>query len=485
MFRFILLLSFILIFSFGALAQSRRVPARTTATPTPTAENTNAANNSTAEPTVIDGQTPAAMYEEARDYAKRKFEEFKAKKLPFDEEVRETTKREARQLAAKYATQLQSKNLSGEDFYYLGSLHILADNTHGAAEAFKTYLAGKDLNAEKAQTARAFVVVTNAKRKDFAASEAGLAEYLKNAPILLRERILIETELAKNYFVVKNYEMAAKHADAALIAGRPAMKDAYVEPILLDIFTEAGTTLFEIYAESKATQKAVAALDVLREAGVTTQSAGIYIEAVDRLIPFLIENKRKPEATNILKSAQSSLETDFRDKQTQARIAYFFKRREPQYRLLGEAAPELVMDKWIAPETPSLLADMKGKVVLLDFWATWCKPCFSSFPELTEWHQTYGRQGLQIIGVTRYYGEARGFSADKESEFAFLQQFKRAERLPYTFAVAKSEENHRAFGAYALPTMVLIDKKGVVRYIKTSSGTEKEVEEMIQKLLAE
>lgn len=485
MLRLTLFLLFVSLFSSSVLlAQSRRVPARPLPSSTPSAAGIS--NNPSNAPTVINGQTPAEMYEDANTYAKRKFEEFKTKKVPYSEGLREKTQLEARQLAAKYAAQLQERNLNGEDFYYLGSLHILAENNDGASEAFQKYLTTKDAKPEKAQTARAFVVVTNARRKDFAAAESAFDEYMKNTPILLRERVLVEGELAKQYFAAKNYERAAVHGEAAITAGRPAIKDVSVDQKLLDIFSETGFTLFNIQSETKANAKAVTTLEILREAGVAAQSTPLYVDATEKLLRFLSDTGNKPEALTTLKATQDAIDLNFRDIAVRGRVREYFRTREKQYRLIGEPTPEIEIDKWIGMDaglTP--LASMKGKVVLLDFWAMWCKPCFAAFPELTEWHHAYSGQGLQIIGLTRYYGTAGGFNADDAGEYAFLQKFKRAEGLPYPLAVAKNVNNHNRFGVVGLPTTVLIDKKGVVRYIRTGASMGEEIEAVIRKLLAE
>lgn len=486
--QFALLLFCFSVFSIVSSAQARRIPATRPNNSTTVTENV---NKQTAASVVIEGQTAAQMYEDARIYNKRKFDEFANKKTPYNDLLRERTQIEGKQLAAKYAAQLQTKSLSGEDFYYLGSLQILAENTDGASEAFNKFLSLKELNPEKAQTARAFVVVTAARNKNFSAAEIALGEYLKNSPIVLRERVLVENELAQQYFAARDFAPAAAHAAAAVAAGQSAIKDPSVDPRLLEIFAEAGFTLFTISAETKANQKAAATLEILQNAGVATQSAGLYTKATGKLIQFLIEINRKPEALQLFKTSLDAAGSNFRDPALKGQVLGYLKNREKQFKLLGETAPEIEIDKWIydriadeSAATNSIL-QMRGKVVLLDFWATWCKPCFAQFPDLIEWHETYSKQGLQIVGITRYYGFANGLSADETGEFAFLQRFKRAERLPYPFAIAKNVKNHDNYAVFAVPTMIIIDKKGVVRYVEPGVRNEKEVEAVIQKLLAE
>ena len=178
---------------------------------------------------------------------------------------------------------------------------------------------------------------------------------------------------------------------------------------------------------------------------------------------------------------------DFTAKPLQEDAARRLKRREKHYKLLGGVAPELAaIDRWF-PGTPQTLASLRGRVVMLDFWATWCAPCIDAFPSLIEWHQNYKQNGLEILGVTKYQGTAEGFPVDNAAEIEFLQRFKKVQRLPYDFVVAKDNTNQIVYGAGAIPTAVLIDRKGVIRYIETGSSRsrEEEIRVEIEKLLAE
>ena len=470
MFRTFLILILLFVSTFAATAQAGRVAPRV-----------KVENNS------VDALTAAQMYDDAKDYAKRKFKEFQTNKTPYSESLRETTYREQKQLAAKYAAQLTARKLADADFYYLGMLHVLAENDAGAVEAFTVFLPKSDaaINAEQVQTARSFLVVALAKQQNFKQAETVFADYLKNKPIVARERIPIEVALARGYLAQKDYKDAAAHGEEAFLAARPALKDAYADERLLSQFAEAGFLLLDVYAVTKDNQRAERTLEAMRETGAIVQSADLYLAANDKLITFLIETKRKPEALQRFKTAQENIAADWRDPALQKRVAGSLKRRERQYKLLGEPAPEIEIDKWLdAGERTPTIANLRGKVVLLDFWAMWCQPCLEEFPQLIEWQQTYSAQGLRIIGMTRYYGETRGMSADATAEFAALEKFKRDYRAEYPFAVAKNNNTQDDYTAFALPTVVLIDKKGVVRYIRTGARSE-EIEKMIEKLIAE
>ncbi|MCA8966716.1 MAG: TlpA family protein disulfide reductase, partial [Planctomycetes bacterium] len=70
--------------------------------------------------------------------------------------------------------------------------------------------------------------------------------------------------------------------------------------------------------------------------------------------------------------------------------------------LVGETAPDIDSKTWIGDEARAL-GSMKGKIVLVDFWATWCPPCRAVMPALSEMFHEHKDQGLQVMGVTRFY----------------------------------------------------------------------------------
>lgn len=470
------LLIFTLLFSVFAvdvLAQSRRVvPNRT-----PEASSiTNEFANFTSE----------QMYTEASLYARNKFAEFEQKKTPYSQALHQQILREQKQLAVKYALALSEReNLSNDDFYYLGMLNHLAENPENAGAAMRKYLLTENANAEKAQTARSILVLIAAERRDFEEAEKFLLEYLNKQPVKLRERAKMESDLAKYYREEKILAPAAKHAEEAYRASKALFQDASSRARGLNELLETGMIVFEIYRDSGKTEQAINALKDLNKTAVFVESSAIYYRALDYLIKYLIETGQKPAALQLYKDSLKQVEVDFPNKALQGDILQRLKKREKHYQLLGDVAPELVkVDKWF-PGQPQTLASMKGKVVLLDFWATWCTPCLDTFPYLIEWHQAYKKDGLEILGVTRYYGEAEGFRVDKPNEINFLQQFKKDQGLPYDFVVVNDTTNQVTYGASNIPTTVLIDRKGVIRYMETGANRESEIQEMILKLLAE
>ncbi len=115
---------------------------------------------------------------------------------------------------------------------------------------------------------------------------------------------------------------------------------------------------------------------------------------------------------------------------------------------------------------------LKGKVVVVDFWATWCGPCVHEIPGYVAMQKKYAERGLVIVGL----------SIDRKGE-AVVAPFAKRTRINYPLAIA-TPEVIAAFGELeAIPTTYLIDREGRIRHKKTGSMEAEDYEKLISSLL--
>lgn len=429
-----------------------------------------------------------ALFDEVNRYRETKFAEYEKKKVPYSEKLRLETEREQKQLAAKYAAAAAGREvLPADDVYYVGLLYWVSENLDRTSETLRKYLSMPGIPADRAQTARTISVVAAAKQRRFDDANELLDDYLKNSPIRLSDRTRMESELSKAYAFEKRWPEAATRAAEAFKAAKSVLLESGVSQKGLDETLDAGMQLFESQRAAGDQKAADAALEELKKTGAAINSASLYAYAADKLLTYMIETGRKPQALDAYLSTLISAGKEMTTKPAQDEAIRLIKKREKQYKLLGDAAPELAgVDQWF-PGKPQALKDLQGKVVLLDFWATWCGPCLDAFPALAEWHRDLSGDGLVILGVTRYYGRGEGLPLDNASEIEFLKRFKEKQKLPYDFVVTRDQSAQFLYAATGLPTAVLIDRKGVVRYIESGTNPTRveELRQMMLKLLAE
>ncbi|MCR9197834.1 MAG: TlpA family protein disulfide reductase [Planctomycetaceae bacterium] len=112
---------------------------------------------------------------------------------------------------------------------------------------------------------------------------------------------------------------------------------------------------------------------------------------------------------------------------------------------VGSVPPELLAASWINADTPPTLASLKGRVVLLDFWATWCGPCVAGIPHLNQLQKKYGDQGLTIVSFT---------DQSRHGIENFLK------RQPMDYVVGTGSQLSLKYGVVGLPHVFLVGRDG-------------------------
>lgn len=119
---------------------------------------------------------------------------------------------------------------------------------------------------------------------------------------------------------------------------------------------------------------------------------------------------------------------------------------------VGAAAPAYAA--FTMDGTPVALADLKGEAVLLNVWATWCKPCREEIPALDSLHREFGPRGFRVVGV----------SIDVITDTTQIAGFARELGASYDLWLDPDDKVSTTFRAIGVPSTALIDRSGVLRW---------------------
>jgi len=141
------------------------------------------------------------------------------------------------------------------------------------------------------------------------------------------------------------------------------------------------------------------------------------------------------------------------------------------------AAPEIDGTAWLNSE-PRSLADLRGRVVLLEFWTFGCYNCRNVEPWIKAWHERFMDRGLVVIGV---HSPEFAYERDIDAVKRYLQQ----EKISYPVAVDNDYSIWNRYANHFWPAIYLIDKRGTIRYDRFGEGGYADTERTIRQLLAE
>ncbi len=271
---------------------------------------------------------------------------------------------------------------------------------------------------------------------------------------------------------------------------------------LLALAAAFGLSLFTAHAQEKAPASSAAAeLPPLIERVKSQLKAGVTTEA--GLAPLLAEfdallTKHQTEKTEdvaqillmkamlyaqVFENSEKAtallrqLKADFPDtqagKDSERMIEGLESRGKAaslQAALIGQPAPALNFT-WSSRPGLKSLADLKGKVVLLDFWATWCGPCIRSFPQIAEVVAHYQGYDVEVVGVTSLQGRVSNLEAqpidckgDPAKETGLMPVFMKAKAMTWTVAFSEEPVFNPAYAIEGIPYVTIIAPDGTIRH---------------------
>ncbi len=142
----------------------------------------------------------------------------------------------------------------------------------------------------------------------------------------------------------------------------------------------------------------------------------------------------------------------------------------PAGSLVNRSAPEFVRNDLAGNSVD--LKNFRGKVVLLNFWATWCAPCQLEMPTFSTWQRQYGPQGLQVIGISM------------DDDAGPVSSLAAKLKLSYPVLTGDANLGRQYGGVLGLPLTYLIDRDGVVRARFQGQTDMKIMEKRLQAILA-
>jgi thiol-disulfide isomerase/thioredoxin len=395
-----------------------------------------------------------ALYEEAAGYARRRFDEFAKSGMPYDKALEAKTLQEQKDLALRNASTLAKREpLSGNALYYEGLLYALASKGESALNSLGRFLEEENTPPDFRQRARVVAVEQAAQAALFDDAEKMLSAYAHAEPRASTDLYRMNVLLTDAYRKKKEFARAAPHAREIYEA---ALKSVYSDKggprARADSIYAVGALLADTLERAKQHAESLRVIQEMRARAIALPSATLYRQATELLLDRGEGFGPPPEVEGVV----------------------------------AAAPPEIKVSEWI-DQQPVRLADLKGKVVLLDFWATWCGPCRYTIPKINALHRMYKDRGLVVIGLTEFEGEADGRSMTRAEETVFLRSFKRRQSISYGFGVEDGKETARSYGVVSIPTTVLIDRRGRVRFLTISASDFEEdaLASMVKKLLDE
>ncbi len=269
---------------------------------------------------------------------------------------------------------------------------------------------------------------------------------------------------------------SAAPAPAAAEAPPVAKPTSPAEPLHLGEVNAVVAKIIALLKEGKRTEAelapAIGEFDAIVEKYTSSEpeTAAAAMHAKGGLYGEVLKNQVKCDeifaqlmaqfpGTNAIKAIQQEKENAMKREEANKKM----------HELVGKTAPAIDF-KWSTQEGLKSLADLKGKVVVIDFWATWCGPCIRSFPEIAELVKHYEGSAVVVVGVTSIQGLISNLEAkpieckgDEAKELSLLAEFAKKKAMTWPVAVSVQPVFNNDYFVSGIPHVAIIAPDGTVR----------------------